>query len=278
MSVIRTATKKIANVIKIVKNNIKFTFLLRGENMDVKKLKPFNFLNIFNIERTTDILALTAFLLSVLTLTPQVAKFFDKSNIIVYLPDHITIVSHDFSNSIRDRVRFAVSLTYENKGNPRYSDVIKKEFARMEIFGKDNVATYDFIWSENISINDNPDDQTKLVIQTLSQSAPAKVAGGEIITHLTYFTPCPLNRKNYLKWEEFIKLTNKSKKIKFTIGFSTFGGETKSIACMMKLSNITTDLLSVDKNKWLQQTIFHGSLENSEPLCQSTADPLLVDK
>lgn len=231
-------------------------------------LKPINIFNLLKIERTTDILALTAFILSLLALLPKLLILFDYSDVHLYEPEGVIIVNHFFSKSRGNSVRFAIPLTYENKGNSRYSDIIKKEYARMIIPGQNGEHTYDFIWESNVTPKIKEKKPTDLDMNPLGLSKPFKLKGGDIETHMTYFTPCPTERRNYLKWSEFEHLLAKTKQIKFIIGFTTINGKSKSITRNMKVSGSTYKLVKEEKRNWLRYMLYDIKQQKIGQICQ----------
>ena len=52
------------------------------------------------------------------------------------LDENVLIVASKFTETSPKYVRFATTLTYENKGHSRYSDVVRKEYARIEVINE----------------------------------------------------------------------------------------------------------------------------------------------
>jgi len=229
-------------------------------------MKPLNILNLITIERTTDILAFAAFLISILALGPQLYGLIDFSDIKLYPPENVLIVGHNFTEKSGKFVRFAASLTFENTGNPRYSDAVQKEYATMEIIGdKISGEKYDYIWDVIVLPKEKKGTLNEIDMIPEGISIPFKLKGGEILTHMTYFTPCQMKRKNFIKWDTFKSLLAGARQIKFNFGFSTFDGESKTVSCVVNVSKTLRDHL--ETNFWAYPIAHPIKAENVEPNC-----------
>ena len=227
---------------------------------DPKKGRTRNKINFgrVEIELRTDILAFSAFILSLIALLPQVFKFFLVSNIIIFPPDNIMLKAYEFTKDSGKYVRFAATLTYKNTGHQIYSESVRNESATIEFIvngkpgkfmvGGKNSHRWKYVWDVNVIPKRVEDDLSKIEMDVKGISIPFTVAGGKMVSHMTFFTPDQKNVHNFIKWDELETIFKKATQIRFKFQFTTFSGKSKHVFSYVR---ITPALIKqIKENDW----------------------------
>jgi hypothetical protein len=140
------------------------------------------------IERKTDILAGTAFILAIISASFQTLSFFRGADVSLYSPDQIVIYFDTYPNG--DVVtRIAASMNYVNRGEPGYSGTIRRERVAFELKG----AKYEQSWQAFERLDRKG---TTLEFYRESDARPTPVPGSSAVSHSTVFAPQPVRCSN----------------------------------------------------------------------------------
>jgi hypothetical protein len=187
------------------------------------------------IERKTDFLAFAAFLISVGTLATQIA-FFLKGPDVKLIPPRQVLINREQYSEKEHYVRLSAIMSYVNKGQPNYNDIIREELATMKI----DKSVYELRWQSFISSDCTKD---KLDITVKGNALPVPVIAGNVEAHETYFAPFePRTKgvprdKNFLAWKTFMEMIPKVNEIIFTFKSETFEGDKEEVSCRVVVSD-----------------------------------------
>ena len=207
------------------------------------------------IERKTDILALSAFLLSAGGIATQAGLFlyvFWRGPVVeMFPPERILIRAHDLNRLEDTWVRIGSRMAYTNSGSVGYNTVLRKEIIKLEIDGKiyrqswQSFETFDYVDDTLVSVKSEP-------------ANPIPVVAGSALAHDTYFFPfrefCRQNDqscdewRNYLKFFDFIEEARKIDKIRFTLTAKMYGENDETTSCTILIDeNVISQL---EKRGW----------------------------
>jgi hypothetical protein len=192
------------------------------------------------IEKRTDILALSAFLLALAGIAYQLFAYFQGPVVRLFEPEVILINFEKFGKD-QTFMRINASMAYVNLGDPGYNATIRKERVEFglsdEIFEQHGQAFLE-------SVKKNGDS---LVLEYKSDARPFPVAARAAESHDTYFAPrsvvCRESDKgcdpghHYLDPIRFVKLIGKQDMIRFRFFAEMVGGETLAVECDMAVPN-----------------------------------------
>ncbi|WP_375589009.1 hypothetical protein ABWH89_18950 [Hoeflea alexandrii] len=140
------------------------------------------------IERKTDILALSAFLLSAGGIATQAGLFlyvFWRGPVVeMFPPERILIRANDLNRLEDTWVRIGSRMAYTNSGSVGYNTVLRKEIIKLEIDGKiyrqswQSFETFDYVDDTLVSVKSEP-------------ANPIPVVAGSALAHDTYFFSVP---------------------------------------------------------------------------------------
>jgi hypothetical protein len=188
------------------------------------------------IDNKTDILALSAFLISLVTIVTNIYLMIKGPDISIMKPDQVIFLSYTSKANRKNYLKIYSDIYLFNKSKPGFDDVISKEYANIKIGGKrinlqwQYFATTEF--NENngfIEINRRP---VKPIFAKTRQAT-----GGE-----THFHPFAeqneTNFDNFVLWDTFTELLEKQKGKFITISFKyeTFSGKSGRVDCKIKVS------------------------------------------
>jgi hypothetical protein len=190
------------------------------------------------ISRRTDILALTAFLLSLSGVVFQGFMFLRGAKVTLYPPQQVLIFADTPSQGTEDRVRVNARMTYVNTGYIGHNAVVRREGVTFRI-GAENFAQG---W-ESFTVPVTKGETLSWDKQ--DEAHPVPVNAGSAASHQTSFAPHPIrgvtgNRKfkYYLSWEEFIKKIKQKDHLEF-IWVAEIAGTSKSrrATCRIELDD-----------------------------------------
>lgn len=201
------------------------------------------------IDTKTDIVSLTALILSIAGLLGQVYAFLQGPNVLLQPPEQITFFSSPSADGQTNYLGITVPLAYVNTGQPGFNDAIKKETLSL-FFGRKKL---DFQWFQYVESNSigkkfnlNPKKDAQLVA----------INAGAVEAHETYFfpvTPTDDYGKNFIKYTDFEKAIQKENEVQVEINFETFSGIKKELDCHIVLNESFKEYI---KNGWVSPTSF----------------------
>lgn len=203
------------------------------------------------IERKTDILSLSAFLLALGSILYQVFGYFRGPVVHLFEPEQILIKLYQYDNP-EPYVHFATRMSYVNSGQRDYSAVLKKEQMTFTIKNR----TYRHHWQ---SFGFFTAKGTELIHQNESDARPIAISGGTSESHETYFAPRTedCNRRigscdraeNFLKFDDLIKEIADLKEIKFVFSAEMYGHRDVSVECLVYIDQGQIEKLK--KKNWI---------------------------
>jgi len=213
----------------------------------------FKFLGL-EVERKTDVLAATAFLLSVIGIGYQVLNFMRGPDVVVFPSTQLLIMPFTYSTAnTNEYVRFAADFAYVNKGEAGYNAIIKSEKIRFTL----GTNVYEQQWQSFESFTSTNNGSLVSISSSIVQFQT--VNGGGCVSHETLFAPRStiLNKSdkyvtdfnNFLTWNEFIDQLSKTNRFQFELISEIF--ETKK-PIVKKMRIIVTDglLENLKTKKW----------------------------
>jgi hypothetical protein len=211
---------------------------------------PISFLGL-SIQRKTDVLAATAFVLALAGTLFQAFNYVRGARVSLYAPEFVTLFFDTYPNG-DSVVRFATTMNYVNSGEASYGAVIRRE--RLEyLLGSEK---YEQNWQSFQEI-DRAD--TSIVFKNQGIAKPTPIPGASAISHSTVFAPRPLSCaetsaacnqfRNYLSKSEFTKALGTTDKIKL-IFYSQLVGDSSELKteCVLKIDPGLIALLVM--NNW----------------------------
>ena len=183
------------------------------------------------IESKTDILAASAFVLSLGGLVAQAAIIVKGPHVILEGPDQVLLHAYDYGSGHR-YVSLAATSTYVNTGTPSFGDVLRSESASLLVEGK----RFEFM---PISFVDVDSKAGKLNIIRESAWKPVKLASGDVETITTLFVPRPGeggNSSSFITLPQLLALLEKmslSRSVDFSLVATTFSNRKIVYGCRL---------------------------------------------
>ena len=173
---------------------------------------------IIEIDRKTDILALTSFLLSLLAIGHQALDYLAGARVELFPPSVVTLTKHDYHTNGKEDSYFIVEapMTYVNRGQLGYNDVVKRETVSFLGPNGKKVVLVGFQHFNSMEKEGNPDE---LVYTEKRGASPALIPARSGISHETRFVPFNQNcggipaceRQNYVRFDEALGFLDKQK-------------------------------------------------------------------
>ncbi|MET4364280.1 hypothetical protein ABIB06_004879 [Bradyrhizobium sp. LB8.2] len=133
------------------------------------------------IVRRTDLLAATAFVLSLSTLSYQLWQFAKGSNPIIYPPDTLYLFFDRFPNGVT-ATRIAGQLSFTNNAEPGRNAILRDVTATIKL-GDRKIEEY---WLSFATITRR---DTELSLDIKETAHPFVVDGGGAVSHMVTFSP-----------------------------------------------------------------------------------------
>jgi len=140
------------------------------------------------IDRKTDIIALSAFVLALLSGASQLLAWTVGPQIAFVGPDRVALYA-DVAPNGDQIIRIAAPLTFVNSAQPAYSAVLVKETARMTI---GDMTSFQ-IWNAFGQLGRGPSGS--LTVKSTAIATPQPIAGQSAVSHMTLFTPIAVRCK-----------------------------------------------------------------------------------
>ncbi len=202
------------------------------------------------ISRKTDIIAITAFLISILGLTYQLTVFLSGPKLEFFPPEKILFC---FDRNDDKTLMINARITYVNKGKLDHDAIIKKEIVKFRFNNKDGqVYNLEWINFESANYDKEKDD---LVWTFNSDAKPLTVRAGSAESHFTTFGPFQNqdSTNDRQKYRNFIPKSLFLHKIKqktlselileFEVEF--YGEDSLKGNCLIDLNKTRDDFLTV---------------------------------
>ena len=207
------------------------------------------------LERRTDLVAVTAFLLSILaagvSASYLVYGFIKGAKVdMFFVYDQVLIIKEPLNN--KDYVAISETVAFNNSGEIGYNMAVKKVTLTLKF--SDN-SEYKLRWHEFVTFIKKENDQ--LEKGPAEPAVPLQITAGNVLSKDIYFIPfrkrCEDGKDNckewdYLTWEDFLKKLKIGKKIDFTITAEPLDDDVLNSSCTV---NIDENLINkLKKNGW----------------------------
>lgn len=207
-------------------------------------------LRIFRVrlDRSTDILALFAFLISIAGLIYQIALFVRKPEIVQFPPTQVVFYAVESNNG--KYLHIGAQSAYVNRGKGEKSAVLKAERLRFELGGK----PYELKW-QNFQSYWNIGDE--LQQGDKAPAIPTVIKAGDGASHETHFAPGSLHpirmaegdaTLSYLPWNEFISELGKVSELDIRIIAEFYDLDSTESQVYVEVDEGMTDFMS--KHRW----------------------------
>jgi hypothetical protein len=191
------------------------------------------------IERRTDFIALTAFVLALIGSLFQLYGFLKDFDVRLFPPELVTLIIDDIDQS-RHLVRIDARMAYVNLGQPGYNATISREAVHFKING----INYSQVWQ---TFEQFGNLGYTLVRHYESDAKPIPVLAGSSVSHETYFMPNPIkctksnpdcNKwKNAIYLSDFIKGTASDTTLTFSFMAEVYGGRPSTAQCIIEIDD-----------------------------------------
>ena len=215
-------------------------------------------MNIFGIQvdKKTDVLALSAFLLSVAGIISQLLILsvvtLRGTAVSLFNPDQVLFKADAFEKDGERYLRIGARMAYTNSGATGYTAVIKRETVTMD-FGSGFAVRQQWQSFETFDIVDQ-----KLTSIERKPANPMPIEAGSAESHDTYFVPfrewCDQGAKecdewrNYLSWSGFLDKTKNTEQLVLKFAGEVYGDEPVHASCTVRVDRNFTE--RVTKNGW----------------------------
>ena len=205
------------------------------------------------VDRKTDIVALTAFMLALFATILQIKDWVKGSEIELYSPDRVVLYNYKQSNGI-PIVRIAAPMSYTNAASSEYPSAVRSEAVTMKI--GDLTSRQEWISFARLARNENGFDA-----QINSDASPLPIPGGGAISHSTLFGPfeadCSQSRindkcrsnENYISIKAMSAAVGDADEIRLDFEAHVLGSKTLKQACVVKITQAVTEQWA--ENNWL---------------------------
>jgi len=204
------------------------------------------------VVRRTDLLAATAFALSLSTILYQLWTFVRGANPAIYFPDTVYVFFDKYANGV-SATRLAGQISFTNTGDTGHNAIIRDVTATIKIADR----SIEQFWTSFATVTRR---DTELVFDIKAAAHPIVVNGGGAASQLVTFSPrvkpCPAPTKNpcnesinFLSDTDFLKLASQEKEIRITFSGRTFGSG-RVIEANCTLSATEDFIQTLAKNDW----------------------------
>jgi hypothetical protein len=171
-------------------------------------------LGIVHIKRSTDLIALVAFVLSISTLGAQIAGYLKRAELVSFSPYQIVIGTKEAMDKPRsdDSVLFAATTQYINESLSGHIGIVQREYLRFRVGGSKTQHQY----GPYEIVKTNVSEKGKLTVPSKEDPGAFVVSAESPITHEVLFQPfadsgCLLNdaecktfdTKTWYGWNDF---------------------------------------------------------------------------
>jgi hypothetical protein len=210
-----------------------------------------------SIKRTTDILALVAFILSIIGLLAQIRDNLRGAHTVLFAPEQVTFGSTKalkvfFQNNDQLLITTAI-MSYVNDGTAGFNAAVGREYMRFEIDGK----KYQYLAHQ--TVNTSSETSTLSVVKK-DDSGPFAINAGSAVSHEVLFEPhivkCTAGDSDCtgslpsIGWTEFKAAVNKNPTISVTLLADVYGKETLSVQCTITFNSNDLKAFDRDDQEW----------------------------
>jgi hypothetical protein len=212
-----------------------------------------------SVKRTTDFLALVAFILSIVGLTAQARDYLRGARLALFAPDQILFLPSTKVPGValqynQPGMLATAIVSYVNDAPIGYNAVVARENMELEIAGqKYQYRAYEAIHSKLQGDNLDVDEQENV--------GPFAVNAGSAVSQEKLFLPYVAT--SWVAWSDFINKIGSSPIVAVTLTADVYGKDTLSVQCAVQFGPSEFREVNDPKRQW------------SAPLCQEKKAPLL---
>lgn len=204
----------------------------------------------FLIEKKTDFLAASAFLLAAVSALFQISQFLRGADLSIVPPDQVMIIFDDgrYNPNSQRYMRIAARMAYVNTGTEGFNSTIRRESVSFTI-GDSRYVQY----SQSVSAFWDPENDGILNTEHISGAGPRSINAGGSLSREIYFTPypvrCPEEQEDcdpfvqYLLFSDIIQILWNKPEITFTFTSSLIGESPISTFCTVELTRLVREQL-----------------------------------
>jgi hypothetical protein len=210
-----------------------------------------------SVKRTTDILALVAFILSVIGLVAQVRDNLRGSNPTLFIPEQVTFGSAKALNVFfQNNEQFLITtamMNYVNDAPAGFNAAIGREYIRFQIDGK----KYQYAAHQTV---DTSSESSTLKVKKKEDSGPFALNAGSAVTHEVLFEPHPVKcavddhdcagSLPKIKWIDFIAAAKANPVILVTLVAEVYGKGMLSVQCTVTLNDNDLNAFNSEDQQW----------------------------
>jgi hypothetical protein len=210
----------------------------------------------FSIKRTTDFLALVAFILSIIGLLAQLRDYWRGAEPVLFAPEQLTLGSSKALKVADFQEQFLVAtaiLSYVNQAPVGFNAAVSREYIRLQIGDKKyQYMGHDIVKTGSVS--------GKLDITKKDDAGPFALGAGSAVSHEILFEPHPVKCRGddqdcvgslqALKWREFKAIVNKNPSITVTLLADIFRKGTVSVRCIITLDRHDLEAFENEVREW----------------------------
>lgn len=192
---------------------------------------------IIEIDRKTNILALTSFLLSLLAIGHQIFDYFAGAKVELFPPSVVTLTKHDYHPNGKNDSYFIIEapMTYANRGQVGYNDVVKRETVSFTGPSGKEVVLEGLYYFNSIEKEGNPD---QLVYTEQRGASPVLIPARSGLSHETRFVPFNVDcggvpeceRQNYIRIDDILSFLDKREKLELQFAAELISGSEPRVA------------------------------------------------
>lgn len=204
----------------------------------------------FKIEKKADFIALTAFILSLITGFYQFFGYYNGAQVVLFQPPQVTIIFSTYSDGI-SYVRLGARMAYVNKGHVGYNAALANERVSFTLD-----RTYEQTWQEFKSFSYDSNKRV-LIPHFISDAHPEPIPAGSAVSHETYFAPHPVHchksDTNCIKWknlitkEKFLNLLGTVKTLEFKFQSDIYGERSVYVTCTLAVDSDLVGNLAINE-------------------------------
>lgn len=192
------------------------------------------------IERKTDILAFTAFLLSLGGISYQIVTFIRGPDVTLAKPQQVVVYMYPMRDSKTEYLTLISPVAYVNRGHSQNNALVMKESVSFVLKGEQK----NYVWHQFVSVSTSSESgvegmktNSKIEIRETQLAAPFVVPGSGAVSHYTWFAA--RYDGEYLKKKDFLQTFEKVRQgtdINWTIEFHS---ETLNDGNKMSICEVT---------------------------------------
>lgn len=215
-----------------------------------------------SVKRTTDVLALVAFILSIIGLLAQAKDYLRGAHVVFFPPEQVTFGSSKalkvyFQNKDQFLLLTAI-MSYVNDGPAGFNAAIGREYLRFYVGGK----KYQYAAHQTVNTTTELSAFGLSILSALKKddSGPFAINSGSAISHEVLFEPhqvrCTIRDKecsgalSAIKWEDFKSAIKKDPNVRVTLLADVFGQDTRTVDCLITISKYDLAAFDTPEQEW----------------------------